>query len=71
MTETAPTPLFIRGLKGSTAATFRLNAAARLLTHAEYLEQLVELHEIAKLRAATDANVRRVLEDCGLEEVTA
>lgn len=71
MTETTPTPLFIRNLTGVAGMVFRKNAAARQLTHAEYLAQLVELHEIAKLRAETSPEVRRMLEDCGLQEVTA
>lgn len=63
--------LFIRSVNPLAASLFRKNAAARLLTQAEYLELLVELHEACKTAADHDDRVRGILEDCGLQEVTA
>jgi len=62
--------LFIRKADGVAVVAAKMNAAARGITLADYFSQLVELHERAKAQASYSTDVRSLLDDVGLQEVT-
>lgn len=62
--------LFIRKADKLAVGIAKANAAARGLRQAQYFDLLVELHERAKAQASYSDDVRRLLDDVGLQEVT-
>jgi len=75
MTKARPTvQLTIRKLPADSYDTFRLGAAARRMTQAQFLGALLELHRWAMSPGddnPTGSAVRRKLEQFGLDAVTA
>ncbi len=65
-----PRDLFIRKADGTAVVAAKVNAAARGITLADYFSQLVELHERAKAQATYSTDIRALLDDVGLQEVT-